>query len=103
VRLGGDEFAVWCPNLKAIGDAETVARRLVASLADAVEVDGHSHTVGCSVGVAVVTSDDPRVGDVDKILGAADQALYRAKGAGKGRWAVDLDEPLPFPSGSPGT
>ena len=51
-----------------------------------------SHS-GVSIGDAVQ-------GDSDRLLAAADQALYRAKAAGKGRWApaYDLTMPLPFPS-----
>lgn len=98
VRLGGDEFAVWCSGLRSTDDAEALAARIVASMAEPLEVSGVPHTVGCSVGVAVVAADDPRVGDVDRILSAADQALYRAKGAGKGRWSTDPTptDTLPF-------
>ncbi|MBX3284999.1 MAG: GGDEF domain-containing protein [Actinobacteria bacterium] len=100
VRLGGDEFAVWCPDLRATSDAERVAERLISVLDVPIEVDGHQHHIGCSVGVAVVSIGDAVQGDSDRLLAAADQALYRAKAAGKGRWApaYDLTMPLPFPS-----
>lgn len=99
VRLGGDEFAIWCPDLGSTLDAEQVADRLISVLDVPIEVDGHQHRIGCSVGVAVVSAGDTLHGDSDRLLAAADQALYRAKAAGKGRWApaYDLTLPLPFP------
>lgn len=100
VRLGGDEFAVWCPDLRTTADAERVADRLIGVLDVPIEVDGHQHHIGCSVGVAVASVGDGLHGDSDRLLAAADQALYRAKAAGKGRWAPAYDRtmPLPFPT-----
>ena len=99
VRLGGDEFAVWCPRLRSADDAAAVADRIVTALGRPVEVAGEDLRVGASVGLAVVASGDSWAGDVDRLLGAADQALYRAKRAGKARWiaAEGKNEPLPFP------
>lgn len=98
VRLGGDEFAAWCPGIDSPLDADDVARRLLAVLDVPFDVEGSSHRVGGSVGVAVVHEHDPWRGDVDRVLGAADQALYRAKGAGGGRVSTaPYGEPLPFP------
>ncbi|QXC61799.1 GGDEF domain-containing protein [Aquihabitans sp. G128] len=97
VRLGGDEFAVWCADLDEPSTAERVAERLVATMDVPIEVDGHAHHIGCSVGVALVAADDPQAGDLAHLLTAADRALYRAKRAGKGRWVtVDHTPPLPF-------
>lgn len=102
VRLGGDEFAIWCPDISSTLDAEQVADRLIAVLDVPIEIDGHQHRIGCSVGVAVVAAGDALHGHSDRLLAAADHALYRAKAAGKGRWApaYDLTLPLPFPPGA---
>ena len=99
VRLGGDEFAVWCPDLRSPLDAERVADRLIATLDVPIEIDGHVHPMGCSIGVAVVGGGEGFSGDIDRLLGEADEALYRAKRAGKGQWASAYapDQPLPFP------
>ncbi|CAN5467817.1 hypothetical protein BH10ACT1_BH10ACT1_14810 [soil metagenome] len=97
VRLGGDEFAVWCADLADVGQAELVADRLVAAMEVPIEVDGHAHKIGASVGLAVVAADDPLAGDLGHLLTAADRALYRAKRAGKGRWmTADSYPELPF-------
>ncbi|MCU1497236.1 MAG: hypothetical protein JWM47_1189 [Acidimicrobiales bacterium] len=94
VRLGGDEFAVWCSDLQDPSTAEMVAERLIATMAVPIEMDGHSHRIGCSVGVAMLAQTDPLVSDLAHVLTAADRALYRAKRTGKGRW-VTADTGLP--------
>ncbi len=91
VRLGGDEFALWCPDLDSVEEAEEVAARLVAVLEQAVVVEDETIAVGCSVGLALVEGPVLDEGDVDRILGQADRALYRAKGAGKRRWSSATD------------
>ena len=81
-RLGGDEFAI----LQISGDqpdaAESLAQRIVESLAETYDVDGHPAVVGASVGVALAT--DPAASP-DVLLKCADMALYRAKADGRGR------------------
>jgi diguanylate cyclase (GGDEF)-like protein len=71
-RLGGDEFAVL---------AEADPEALAARLRDAVARIGAGAGVTASVGVT-----DVRPGDEGhEVLGRADQAMYRAKGAGGNR------------------
>ncbi len=82
-RLGGDEFAI----LQISGDqpdaSESLAQRIVESLARTYDVDGHPAVVGASVGVALAT--DPAASP-DVLLKCADMALYRAKADGRGRY-----------------
>ena len=74
-RLGGDEFAVL---------AEADPEALAARLRDAVARIGAGAGVTASVGVT-----DVRPGDEGhEVLGRADQAMYRAKGAGGNRVTV---------------
>ncbi len=72
-RYGGDEFAVVLPE--AGGEAAArVAQRICARLA----ADGQTPAVSVSAGAAVFPSDGETV---EKLLGAADHALYRMKGS----------------------
>jgi diguanylate cyclase (GGDEF)-like protein len=89
VRLGGDEFALWCPDLMAPGEAEDVAARLVEVLERPVVVEDETVPLGCSVGLALVDGPVVDEADVDRILGQADRALYRAKRTGKHRWSAE--------------
>lgn len=89
VRLGGDEFAVWCPDIRNEAEAEALAQRMVAVLDGPVVVEGTTIRVGCSVGLTLVDGPTEDPAALDRILGRADRALYRAKHSGKHTWAVD--------------
>ena len=80
-RLGGDEFAVVVD-----GDADEAAalgERVLAALAEPIEVGGRPLSVHVSIGVADTgTAGDRRPGT---LLRNADLAMYRAKALGKNR------------------
>jgi diguanylate cyclase (GGDEF)-like protein len=82
-RFGGEEFVIVLPGCEEAG-ARAAAERLRAAIAatpmSAGEVD---LTVTCSLGVASGTAR--RGWDRDRLLSAADSALYRAKSAGRNR------------------
>jgi diguanylate cyclase (GGDEF)-like protein/PAS domain S-box-containing protein len=83
-RLGGDEFTVLVED--AAGAAPIrLAERLLGVMEEPVALDGRKLNVSLSIGVAVSDADH---GDADSLLHAADAAMYRAKQAGKGRYAV---------------
>ena len=85
-RLGGDEFAVLCPSGSTGAQAAALAQQVVDALAEPFDLRGEvggTAVVGASVGVALgEAGDHPGVA-----LDAADSALLRAKGAGRGRWS----------------
>jgi diguanylate cyclase (GGDEF)-like protein len=81
-RIGGEEFASLLPNTTP-QDALSLAERIRAS----VEFASHSvggHTLRVTVSVGVALSNDATT-DLAGLLRAADQALYRAKEAGRNR------------------
>ena len=86
-RRGGDEFLVIQPNLTASLDAMRLARRIGASLAQPYLVMGQEVTIGASVGVAATENaqETPQ-----RLIVAADDALYEAKR--KGRGMVEFSE-----------
>ncbi len=88
VRLGGDEFALILalPNADWRQMSETIAGRIVDSIAQPIDADGATVRIGCSIGIACWTPN----GDADfsATMRMADEALYTAKRAGKGRVAV---------------
>jgi len=84
-RFGGDEFAAFVP-----GRDRDAAFALAEEIRTAVdhhrfERDGVSVHVTMSVGVAALPDDG---GTADELFRAADQALYRAKAAGKNKVAI---------------
>lgn len=85
-RLGGDEFAVLMPYTGRAG-AELVAKDLVAAVAKLkTSASGRRLRVSASIGVVVTEQADKL--DKQGLLDAADLAMYEAKAAGRGRYAV---------------
>jgi len=82
-RLGGDEFAIVQSHLTSPNDSSFFAQRLIDSISEPYEIDGHTLVVGVSVGIAVAPEDGEHYEDLFK---AADMALYRAKAEGRGAW-----------------
>jgi diguanylate cyclase (GGDEF)-like protein/PAS domain S-box-containing protein len=80
-RLGGDEFAALVLSVTP-KQARSIAGQIAEALADCVVVhDGTELRIAASIGVADI---DERTGpDVDGLLAAADEAMYRAKAANR--------------------
>ncbi len=91
-RIGGDEFVVLCPDLDPAGAME-LATRLLVVLSAPVSCDDTVLQVGASIGVAsgdATTAEHPT-----SLLRAADLAMYQAKNAGRGRYAVASSNSVP--------
>lgn len=79
-RLGGDEFAIIMPGRGELRRVAAIARRLIETVGQPIDLDGRATTVGASIGVAIW----PRHGDdADSLFKNADIALYRAKDSGR--------------------
>ena len=84
-RLGGDEFLVLCPNTDLVG-GHTVAEHVRAAVEEIVVAAGEGSWSGSvSVGVAALGADT--TSELD-LIRAADEALGRAKRAGRNRVAT---------------
>ncbi len=82
-RLGGDEFVVVLRDIR-IDDARGLAQRLVEAVRG-VKLANRTPAIALSVSVGVA---EWRAGDTKQAwLARADAALYRAKQAGRDRWA----------------
>lgn len=75
-RLGGDEFCVVQFGLKRNEEAELLARRIVAAIAQPFDLAGDEVTITASVGTVV--SGESGV-DLETLLRDADVRLYEAK------------------------
>lgn len=89
-RLGGDEFAVVMrlPSGLLPQHALDVASRIINGLSAPFLIEGEVVHIGCSVGVALWPVNSP---DLDTACRYADQALYTAKRAGRGRAVLYAD------------
>jgi diguanylate cyclase (GGDEF)-like protein len=84
-RLGGDEFVILLEDIVDEADVVKLAERIVATLAEPVQVSHRQVSIGASVGVTIC--NDAYV-DAGRLLREADAAAYRAKNAGRGRYDV---------------
>jgi diguanylate cyclase (GGDEF)-like protein len=80
-RLGGDEFQAIFPGIEEQGALERLADRIIASVSKPYEIEGHSVSVGASIGIAVAR---PAKAYASALVKEADLALYAAKAAGRG-------------------
>jgi diguanylate cyclase (GGDEF)-like protein len=92
-RTGGDEFCIVLPS-STLREGAMIARRVVdVCRNDAEQCVGNDVPIAVSIGVAQWS---PEIGAYpDRLMAAADQALYAAKNDGRNRYAVhDLAPPL---------
>ena len=80
-RVGGDEFVIVQGMLQSPNQAAAFAERIIETIAQPFDVDGHTIVVGATLGIAVAPTDGE---DSEKLLRNADIALYRAKSEGRG-------------------
>ncbi|MEG2171645.1 MAG: diguanylate cyclase [Desulfovibrionaceae bacterium] len=85
-RQGGDEFVICCEH----GTSEAQLRALAVKIRDQLNagLPARNHNrvrVSCSTGIVQVTN--PQL-SFEKIINAADQAMYEVKNAGKGSYCI---------------
>ncbi len=74
-RMGGDEFLLLLPNSDEQQSIE-VAQKILLSISEPFQVDGHTLEIGASIGIAIYPAhaDDP-----NSLIRRADVAMYDAK------------------------
>lgn len=89
VRFGGDEFFIICPH-SSEEDCTAIAGRLLEKLEQPMQARDETIVVTCSIGIAMY----PQHGrTAEKLLSAADSAMYEAKESGKRRYCT-FDESM---------
>jgi len=79
-RLGGDEFTVILPDTHSLQDATSVAHKILAAVGGGIEVQNKPMLITASIGVACFPEDGT---ETDELIRQADDAMYRAKAAGR--------------------
>ena len=82
-RVGGDEFAIVAADLAHAQDAAIVAQKVLESLAEPFDLDGHEVFIGASVGIATFPVDGSEGG---LLIKNADAAMFRAKELGRNNY-----------------
>jgi diguanylate cyclase (GGDEF)-like protein len=81
-RTGGEEFTIILDEIAERGDAEHVARELLATLRVPLRWNGTPIQLSASIGIAMFPEDSD---DAAQLMNQADAAMYRAKQSGGNR------------------
>jgi diguanylate cyclase (GGDEF)-like protein len=91
-RWGGEEFSVLIPNTSK-QNAQTPAQRILKSIAHHAFPEIGDRRVTVSIGIADILN--PLIDTEDKLVNAADLAMYEAKRNGRNRIEVSPDGTKP--------
>ena len=84
-RIGGDEFIILLPDLRIPAEAESIAAKIVAAVAQPYVINHTQALITVSVGVVTF----PEVStDLETLMHCADEAMYAAKMRGKNSFQV---------------
>ena len=84
-RLGGDEFVAVMPELDGQSQSLPLLDRLVEVVSRPIEIGDLQLRVSASIGVTFYPQADATL-EPDQLVRQADQAMYKAKQSGKGRY-----------------
>lgn len=84
-RMGGDEFTVILECIPHIDSATIVAEKILDVMQEPFHLDGHAVQVTVSIGITLYPMDDK---DLTSLVKDADQAMYRAKQAGRNNFQL---------------
>jgi diguanylate cyclase (GGDEF)-like protein len=82
-RYGGEEFLFVLPGCDG-SDAASQAHRLQNSITQS-SIEMPRLSISLTISMGVVSKPSPRVEDLDPLIQAADEAMYRAKAQGRNR------------------
>lgn len=75
-RMGGDEFTIVFTDVNAVEHIEAVALKIIAALSAAFILEGETHFLGCSIGIAQYPEHGA---NAEMLIKHADDAMYQAK------------------------
>ena len=84
-RIGGDEFTILLEGAATLDHAIAAANQVLDALQSPFHSEGQTCVLAASIGIALAT---PGVSTPEDLLKKADEAMYRAKTAGKSDYAV---------------
>ena len=88
-RVGGDEFTIVLQELTRPQDAAVVAQKVLRTIAEPMDVNGHRLFVTTSIGITMFPDDGE---DAETLLKNADTAMYRAKAEGRNTYQMSTRE-----------
>ena len=85
-RIGGDEMLVILAGVHGLSDAVAVAESVRQAVERPINVEGRMVSTSVSIGVSLVRPGEP----IDDLIARADDAMFRAKAAGRNQ-VVSMD------------
>ncbi len=82
-RYGGDEFVLILGDYDGLSETLNILHRLLAAIAEPMQLESQEVRVNCSIGVSVFPDDGT---DLEMLLRHADAAMHHAKKLGKGQF-----------------
>jgi predicted signal transduction protein with EAL and GGDEF domain len=82
-RQGGDEFIVVMPDGLHGEDVALAAEKILAEIAQPLDIQGHRLQITASIGISVCPEDGK---DADTLVKNADTAMYYAKNGGRNNY-----------------
>ena len=82
-RWGGDEYVVLLDAISSRDDITAIAERIGEAMGTAMNINGATLRVSCSIGVSIAPADSI---NVDELLAMADTAMARSKSEGDGNY-----------------
>lgn len=79
-RIGGDEFMLLLPHIRSRDNAAYIAQKIIASLKQPFNIEGHELFAGMSIGIAIYPDDGD---NIETLIKHADIAMYHAKDLGR--------------------
>jgi diguanylate cyclase (GGDEF)-like protein len=79
-RIGGDEFMLLLPHIRSRDNAAYIAQKILSSLKQPFNIEGHELFAGMSIGIAIYPDDGD---NIETLIKHADIAMYHAKDHGR--------------------
>ncbi|MBF0517283.1 MAG: diguanylate cyclase [Nitrospirae bacterium] len=92
-RMGGDEFTVILTEVADERDAASVAKKIIDTLQEPLELKGYLCPIGTSIGISIYPTSATEAGALIK---KADMAMYAAKTSGRGNYQFYAGERVTF-------
>jgi diguanylate cyclase (GGDEF)-like protein len=83
-RVGGDEFLILLEGVRDDAECAQAANKVLRALSEPFSIMGKQLQIACSIGMVL----HPDQGEPDKLVSNADAAMYAAKRAGGGNYAM---------------
>ena len=93
-RLGGDEFVILLSEIHSVEDVIPIAKKIIREFSrEPVNIMGHLLDIQISLGVAVYPEHGQ---EIEKLMQAADYAMYMAKRSGSNLYCMFGVDPQPI-------